>query len=69
MKMNNVVFNLGAEIRRRTIKNLLKAQERIADEGSAMENIKIAKCLLKASKVFNGDIEQFSFEEDKQTGD
>lgn len=42
-------------IEQKVIKNLLSAQERIADEGSAADVIRITKYLLRLAKKF-GDV-------------
>lgn len=67
--MDKVLISVGKNMRQKVIKNLLKAQERIADSGNAKENIRMAKFLLKTSKEFDNDIEQLSFKEDDKTGD
>lgn len=46
------VIGVGSDIRRRAIKNLLKAQEQIAESGSAKENISMIRALFKLSKEF-----------------
>lgn len=66
--MSDISISISRDIRKKVIKNLLKAQERIADTGNAKDNIRIAKFLLKTSQKFNGDIQQIGLEENKQTG-
>lgn len=50
-------INIGEDTRDQVRKNLLKAQERIADTGSARENIMLAKFLFKFSKKFDNKVE------------
>lgn len=59
-------INTGKYIRNEVIKNLLKAQERIADTGNAKDNVRIAKFLLKTSQKFNNDVQQICSEENKE---
>lgn len=53
----------GDAIRCETIKNLLMAQKRLAESGSAIDNIRMAKYLFKISEKVDGKIQQFCFEE------
>lgn len=54
--------NLGGFIREQAIKNLLSAQRRIAETGSASEIISMSKFILKISNKFNNILFDFGLE-------
>ena len=55
----------GEFVRDKAIKNLISAQERIAEEGNAAEIMTVTKFILKASKKLDNQLLDSGFEEDK----
>jgi len=63
-----VKVNIAHHIRHRVIKNLLHAHERVADQGRAMDLIRLTKVILKLAKQFDNELLDLSLEEaDKST--
>lgn len=55
-------FNAGAEIRDRVIENLLRAHERITDNGEVRDVVRLSKFILKLSNHFEHNILNFGME-------
>lgn len=61
---DEIVITLGERMRIAAGENLIKAQERLANSGTARENILLARFLLKASKKFDNIVTQICVEKD-----
>ena len=62
-----IKINIGEETREKVRKNLLRAQGRIADTGSARDNVMIAKFLFKLSEKFDSKVKEVGFVESENS--
>ena len=60
---DEIVITLGDRMRIAVGENLIKAQERLANSGTARENILLARFLLQTSKKFDNVIHEICTEE------
>ena len=60
---DEIVTTLGDRMRIAVGENLIKAQERLANSGTARENILLARFLLQTSKKFDNVIQKICAEE------
>ena len=60
---DEIVITLGDRMRIAVGENLIKAQERLANSGTARENILLARFLLQTSKKFDNVIQKICMEE------
>lgn len=58
-----VKVNIAHHIRHQVIKNLLHAHERVADQGRALDLIRLTKVILKLAKQFDNELLDLSLEE------
>ena len=57
----------GEFVRDKAIKNLISAQERIAEEGNAAEIMTVTKFILKASKKLDNQLLDSGFEKNEES--
>ena len=60
---DEIVITLGERMRIAAGENLIKAQERLANSGTARENILLARFLLQTSKKFDNVIQKICTED------